>query len=124
MGRRGFTLLEILVTISLFSLIIFISMPVLSRFKNALLLKITVQKVSSDLRARQLAALVKKTTLNYQVSSAGQLPGGLKLISDKKIVFSGNGLPIPGGSGTQILGNNYGKQGKIIVSSQGRIRIE
>ncbi len=107
MNRSGFTLIEILVVISIMALLLAFAVPSLSIFNAKTRLNISASNLASDLRCLQIKALSKHTTLNY-----------------KNIAFSPSGNPSVGGSGTVVLSNKFQQQKKVVVSSSGRIRID
>ena len=132
MRRPGFSLIETLVVLGLIALFILVSFPVLNIFRQNLSLIYASRQVASDLRAYQQEAFMRQESVS--IAFAGQaysvglkkvsLPAGVKVSRSKTISFGSTGFPVPGGSGTVILGGRHSKARKIIVSSSGRIRVE
>lgn len=146
----GFTLIEIIVVISIVGILVAVSIPLLSNFSRVSQLNKESQNIASELRLAQELAQSKKTTCrisfvskslfyenakfkveNYSYFTGGyvkikerKLPKRFDFEEDRTIEFSSSGAPSPGGSGTIILKDISGRQLKIIVSSIGRIRIE
>jgi Tfp pilus assembly protein FimT len=103
--RRGFSLVELVVIVSICGLLFSLSFPTLANFRSRLSLETAARGMASDLRKCQASAMSKGET----VACAGT-----------KFKFSSSGFPPPGGSGTYRM---CGKK-KIILSSAGRVRIE
>ena len=123
MKRKAFTLIEILIVISLLALLISISIPTFSRFSAQLCLNTSARALASELRRVQNQAILQHKTLGLD-SSKLSLPSGIKSKNECFVSFAASGFPPPGGSGTLILQNRLGQTRKIIVSSAGRVRIE
>ena len=147
---RGFTLIEIVVVLSIVGILATVSIPILSHVFNISQLKREAQNIAVELRLAQELAQSKKTTCRinfiskslfykkakYSVENYSYFKGkyvDLKTIelpekydfkADKVIIFSASGSTPPGGSGTIILRDIGGRERRIIVSSIGRIRIE
>jgi prepilin-type N-terminal cleavage/methylation domain-containing protein len=121
--RKAFTLIEILITISVLALLLSISFPAFTSFSTQLSLNSSAKALASELRAVQSQAVLEHKTLSLSLGDL-KLPPGISPIKTSKISFSSSGCPPPGGSGTLILQNMLGKTRKIIVSSAGRVRIE
>ena len=123
MKQKGFTLIEVLIVLSILAISFALAYPALSRFSARLTLQAAARTLASDFRALQAAAVSKHRTLNFQPEKA-TLPGGIKVVATSLIGFSPSGFTPPGGSGTWTLKNRLGDQKKIIVSSMGRVRVE
>ena len=123
MNRKGFTLIEILIVISVLALIFSITLPTLSTFSAELSLEASTKAVASELRNLQSRAILQHKTLSLDLSKL-KLPLGVKNINACNLSFSSSGFPPPGGSGTVILQNKFGRTRKVILSSAGRVRIE
>lgn len=123
MNKRAFTLIELLIVMGILALIVGITIPTFSSFKNQFLLNAAAQKIASELRRIQILASTQHETLSLDPSKL-DLPKGIKLKSAKTITFSSSGFPPPGGAGTIVLENQSGKTKKIAVSSMGRVRVE
>lgn len=106
-GRRGFTLVELLVVIGICGLLLSISFPTLSFFRGIIYLDASAQTLASELRKAQGRALCENDTCEYE-----------------RFKFSKTGFPLPGGSGTRILTDGRGHSRKVILSSAGRVRVE
>ena len=103
MGRKGFTLVELLVVIGLCGLLLSFTLPTFTKLKENLRLNGTAQQLASDLRAAQATAL--------SVDQA-QTNGRFR--------FAASGFPPVGGSGTELIGRSR----KVILASTGRVRVE
>jgi prepilin-type N-terminal cleavage/methylation domain-containing protein len=110
MGRRGFTLIELSVVISLIGLICLFALPTLANFKDRVRLEADTTQLATDLRKTQIEAIC--------VGEARSLTA-----EAKQFIFSKSGNPPPGGSGTVVINGRYGSR-SIIVSSAGRVRVE
>ncbi len=106
MARRGFTLVELLVVISLVGFLFLFSVTTLSNFRQRLCLDASAVQLVSDLRRTQIEALAFNETRLF-------------IFNGKQFAFSRTGNPPPGGSGTVALGGR-----RVIVSSAGRVRVE
>jgi len=141
--KKGFTILELLVVISLLSLLISISSVNLAGLKRCMLLDNSANELANTLNIIKQTAIsssgrtelvcnVKKyhiETLDLFSNSMkktceASLPDGICFKEPCEISFSQSGFPIPGYSGTIIMSDRSGRTKKIIVSSFGRIRIE
>lgn len=107
MGKRGFTLVELMIVIGICGLMLSFSLPSLSRFKNSLLLDATSQAFASQLRAAQVKAMSSGATQAVE-----------------RFEFSKSGSSMPGGSGTKVFEDKFGFSRRVILSSAGRVRIE
>ena len=112
-GRRGFTLVELLIVISILMLLSAASLSALYAFRANLALNYSAEYAKAAIRRSQMHAIAKQTTVSCR-------PAGL----NKTFVFSRSGFPVVGGSGTGTLKNSTGRTKKIIVSSVGRVRVE
>jgi prepilin-type N-terminal cleavage/methylation domain-containing protein len=105
--RKGFTLIELLVVVGILGLLLSLSFPALSSFRGIISLNASAQVLASQLRKTQSQALCENENREY---------GRFK--------FSRTGFPLPGGTGTQILTDSFGRTRKVILSSAGRVRVE
>ncbi|MCU0640889.1 MAG: type II secretion system GspH family protein [Candidatus Margulisbacteria bacterium] len=103
MGRKAFTLVELLVVIGIVGLIGTVSFPSLTKFRKTVLIEAQAQVLAAAARRAQVEALAKGRTV--------ELP---------PFKFGASGYPVPGYSGTLVLSPHC----KVIVSSVGRVRIE
>ena len=122
-GHRAFTLIELLVVIGIIAILSLIALPTFSSFSAQLCLNATARALAAQLRNLQSHAVLQHETLSLDQNRL-TFPAGIKPLLLKNISFSASGFSPPGGSGTLILGNRFGRQKKIIVSSSGRVRIE
>ena len=123
MKRAGFTLVELLVVISILGLMFLISIPSFSRFSSQLALKASAKTLASDLRHLQSQAILKHQTLSFNLGNF-KFPGGIKAVKSSNISFSPSGFTAFGGTGSLLLQNRFGQQKKVVVSWSGRVRIE
>jgi len=123
MGKRGFTLVELLIAIGICGLLLALSFPALLNFKSSLYLEASARSIASEMRKTQSLAWSGKANLNWDVSQFG-LPAGVSARNVKQFRFSKTGFPLPGGTGTQVIENKFGNSRKIVLSSVGRVRIE
>ncbi len=116
--RRGFTIVELLVVLSLIAIFLSLSLPPLRNIRTKMVLAGCLQGAVSELRLTQSRAI---TTNTEQKWSIRQFPpaGSFQKEEIKEFIFSPSGFCPPGGSGTQWLAAK-----KIIVSSMGRVRLE
>jgi prepilin-type N-terminal cleavage/methylation domain-containing protein len=121
--RKGFTLVELLITIGICGLLLSFSLSALSQLRSALYLEAASRGAASELRKAQALAVCQNQNRSWEISSF-KLPGGITAFNRKTFVFSGSGFTPPGGNGTQILTDSFGHNKRIIVSSAGRVRIE
>ena len=123
MDKKGFTLVEILIVISILGVLFSATLPVFSGFSSQLALNTAAGGIASELRAVQSQAVMQHKTLGLAPDEI-KLPGGIKFLAEKELCFSPSGCPPPGGSGTLIIMNRFNKTKKIILSSSGRVRVE
>lgn len=122
MGKgRGFTLVELLVVISIVGLLLFSLLPVLNKFKERVCLKRAANLTVAALRLAQATAILRSDQAGCLV--AGEVVPGAAIMIAKTYVFSADGFAPPAGSGTSTLASKHGKR-KVIVSSMGRVRSE
>jgi prepilin-type N-terminal cleavage/methylation domain-containing protein len=103
MGRRGFTLVELLVVIGIVGIIMTVSSPSFFKLRKTVLIEGKCQVIAADLRRAEIEALTKAQT-----------------VERAPFKFAPSGFPVPGYSGTL----NLPPRRKIVLSSIGRVRIE
>lgn len=123
MRKPGFSLIELLVVISVLAIVATLSLPTFSRFSASLSLEASAKTLVSELRALQSQAMSQHQTFSLNLAKLN-LPQNIKFIKTSNISFASSGFPPPGGSGSLIMQNQFGRQKKIIVSSTGRVRLE
>lgn len=123
MSKKGFTLIEVLVVIAVVATITLVSFPAFSLFSAQLSLNAAARAVASDLRKLQSRAMLQHETLQLPGGDLA-LPPGIQAAKPCDFSFAASGAAPPGGSGTLVLKNRFGRQKKIIVSAAGRVRIE
>ena len=122
-GRRGFTLVELLLVLGICSLIISFSLSTLSNFTGKVYLEATARLIASELRSQQAKAESRGETQAWSVSSL-PMPPGISARSIKEFKYAKSGFPPPGGTGTQLIEDRHGASRQIVLSSAGRVRIE
>jgi len=148
--RSGFTLIEIVVVLSIVGILIAASVPILGNVVSVSRLNREARNIATELRLAQEIAGTQKTTCKLEFKSKSifydsakievesfsyfkakfvkvktvEIPKKFDFKYDKVIKFSSSGAPPAGGSGTIILKDSSGREKKIIVSSVGRVRIE
>jgi prepilin-type N-terminal cleavage/methylation domain-containing protein len=123
MKRKAFSLIEILVVVSILTLALSFAFPTFSRFSEQLSLNAAAKSLASEIRALQSQAILQSKTLNLDLVNI-KLPPGINFSKISRISFASSGFPPPGGSGSLVLQNKFGRTRKIIVSSAGRVRLE
>ena len=121
--RKGFSLVEIIVSLSVIAIAISFSLPFFSRFEAGFILESLAKTITSEIRLLQCLAFSQHTDTSLNLGRLS-IPPSIKISGKLDLRFSASGSPPPGGSGTILLENQYGRQKKIILSSAGRVRIE
>lgn len=122
MGKgRGFTLVELLVVISIVGLLFFSLLPVLNKFKERVYLKRAANLTVAALRLTQATAILRSAQTNRLIE--GEVLPGVSAMAAKTYAFTADGFTPLAGSGTSVLISKHGKR-KVIVSSMGRVRSE
>jgi prepilin-type N-terminal cleavage/methylation domain-containing protein len=121
--KPAFSLIELLIVISVVSLLLIFGLPSFYYFRQNLSLATSAKMLASTLRETQAQAFLIHQTCSLSCEALA-LPAEVQVVSDPGICFSSSGFPPPGGSGTIIIANQLGKEKRIIVSSVGRVRIE
>ena len=141
--KRAFTIIELLIVMSLIGTIMLILLPDIKKIKGRRELEISAREVSVSLNLirRKAWAISSQTEFlgennGYTIRtvspvsnsiltiSSGKLPKGVIFDSPATFKFGVSGFPLPGYSGTAVLRGIKDTTIKIIVSSFGRIRIE
>jgi prepilin-type N-terminal cleavage/methylation domain-containing protein len=123
MRKSGFSLIELVVVISIVGILLTVAIPITNYFAQHFALDSSARLVASDLRKEQRLSSLEHTERSYDPTKAA-LPGGITLLAAKIIKFSASGFPSFGGVGTITLQNRFGEVKKVVVSSVGRVRIE
>lgn len=124
MGRsRGFTALELLITVSLISILFTLALPSLAAFKGRLYLKCLATEITNELRRTQIKAMISGGPVVWGVNQR-LLPPEIFIVNNKIFKYASSGNCLPGGSGTLNVSNRYCQTKKIVVSSVGRVRVE
>ncbi|OGC14083.1 hypothetical protein A3J90_08740 [candidate division WOR-1 bacterium RIFOXYC2_FULL_37_10] len=129
--KKGFSLIETVIVLSIIGILFAFISYQLSSFGDQARFKAVTRMIVSDLRLCQQNAITQKEsceivfgTNNYKTDSkVKQLPPLITIQNPQTIRFASSGNPCPGYFGTIIL--TLKKQtAKIIISSFGRIRVE
>jgi prepilin-type N-terminal cleavage/methylation domain-containing protein len=123
LDKKGFTLVEIIVIISILSVLFSLTLPLSPRFSSSLYLHASARSLASELRRLQSNSVLRHKTLSFTPAKF-MLPPGIKFQRICDIGFSASGFPPPGKSGSLILQDSSGRTKKVVVSSAGRIRLE
>ena len=123
MSKNGFSLVEMVIIISILGVLFAVTLTTFTNFSARLSLVASAKSLAAELRALQSQAITRHETLTLDLAKLN-LPRNIKLTKFHNIRFSASGFPPPGGSGTLILENKFGGRKKIIVSSAGRVRLE
>lgn len=142
-GHHGFTLLEMVLVLGIFTILLVIALPGLRKPLAYYQLRSTAVQLASDIRwLRQQSIYGKAVSVNLQVAPLDGfyqirdntkvvlhriLPPGLKftrVVLDKNILhFTLTGAP--GSGGRIVLENSFGKTCTVfIMPSSGRIRVD
>ena len=128
---KGFTLIEILVALSIIAIILAFAYSLFPGYLASIRLNAAAAQVSSDLRSSQNSAKIEGITYTIEFFTDYYLINGEKetalpagVTAEPQIFkFASSGFPEPEYSGTLIL-HCRDKIKKVIVSSVGRIRVE
>lgn len=121
--RKGFSLVELLVVIGVFSLLLSFSIPGLVRFRSGIYLDLSARGAASKIRRTQAFSISRSENLTCPVLPEALAPG-IHASTIKQFKFSSSGFPLVGGSGTQILEDKDKNIRQVVLSSAGRTRIE
>ena len=141
--KNAFTLIELLITISIFSILIVMPLFGLNSILKSAALIGAANQVTSKLDMVRGNAISSSTLTELNCSSqtyrirklnistnafdeinTETLPYGIVFDKNISFRFASTGFPQPGYTGTAILKDSRGHEKKIVVSSVGRIRIE
>ena len=122
-GRRGFTLVELVIVVGICALLLSISFPTLTNFREKIYLEAIARGAASELRKTQSQAMSRSENFGWDISLFN-LPPGVLAVNIRKFIFSSSGFPLVGGTGTQLLRDHHGHGRKVILSSAGRVRVE
>lgn len=141
--QKGFTLIELILVISVISAILCFSIEQIRPLKESLAVRTSAQQLLGDLNMIKLRSIQRGTVYelncakNYYIISyldnntGGYIKERFETLSSGVFVekpvnfrFSSSGFPCPGYIGTAQIISLTGKTAKVVVSSVGRIRIE
>lgn len=116
--RRGFTIIELLVVLSICAILLALALPPIKNVRSKFILSACLQGSVSELRNTQARAITTNQEQNWSLNNYSPA-NGLNKGAIKVFSFSPSGFCPPGGSGTQLLENK-----KVVVSAMGRARFE
>ena len=141
--KKGFTLIELILVISVISAVLCFSIEQIQPLKESLAVKVFAQQLLGDLNYIKYRSVQRGTvyelncakssyTVSYFDNNTGCFvkersePLNSSIFVEKPVNFrfSNSGFPCPGYLGTAQIGSSTGKSAKVVVSSVGRIRIE
>ena len=139
--KKGFSIIEILIVIGIISLLSGLSYFGFTSIRSSLDVSYAAKQVFSDVRLTQdLAKTVHyphqiiffRGSNHYQIINLEddeiikeeQVSNTVRFDGKEMFIFSSSGNPVVGGSGTLIISNIKRKIKKVIVSSNGRVRVE
>ena len=141
--KKGFTLIELILVISVISAVICFSIEQIWPLKESLAVRAFEQQLLGDLNLIKQRSIQRATvyelncekssyTISYFDKNTGCFvkersePLNNSIFIEKPINFrfSNSGFPCPGYIGTAQIRSLSGKTAKVVVSSVGRIRIE
>lgn len=141
--KSAFTLIELIIVISIIGLLSFFSISAFLRLKESLILEGTARQIQCELISQKQKAIssgaiselycnqnyysIKNQNILQNSSDIGKktvMPSNIYFANSILFRFSSSGFPYPGYSGTAVIKNRFHKTKKIIISSLGRIRIE
>ncbi|MCX5749613.1 MAG: GspH/FimT family protein [Candidatus Saganbacteria bacterium] len=141
--KRGFTLIEMLITISVIAILMGASITGITTMTKKASLDNAVRQLESDLYLAKQKAMSNGSSCRLTCGTDRYVVEVLDIISDHyslikntalgqslafknrcTFTFSSNGFPVPGYFGTATVQSADGRDKKVVVSSVGRIRIE
>ncbi len=142
--RKGFSLIEIIIAISIIAILFGFSISTLLGLSESISLSVAAREIATQLRLSQGLAqsMHKNHIIEFSKSSSKysvlrreydgrteiyktfNLPKGINFKEDKTFEFSASGFPLPSKFGTITIESFRGGKRSIIVSSVGRVRIQ
>ena len=138
---HGFTVLELIVVMAIFSVLMAIAVPTWIILVPAYSLSSAARQVQSELHKIKMQAIAEnvvfrldfsETAGTYTIQRLGAsttqhgtkpLPAGIDIRSAIALGFTSRGTASPGGGGTVKLCNSRGVGTNVVVNSTGRVRI-
>lgn len=141
--KKGFTLIELILVISVISAVLCFSIEQVRPLKESLAVRAFAQQLAGELNFIKQRSVQRGTvyelnctkssyTISYLDNNTGSyakerfetLNSGVFVEKPVNFRFSNSGFPCPGYIGTAQIRSSTGKIAKVVVSSVGRIRIE
>lgn len=140
--RFGFTLLELIVALAIFSILAAIAIPTWSTLIPTYSLNGAARQIQSELSRIKMQAIAENVTFrlafsdtadNYTVERVAgatttqhgtkPLPEQIDVRNSITLGFTSRGTASPGGGGTIKLCNSRGAGTNVVLSSTGRVRV-
>jgi prepilin-type N-terminal cleavage/methylation domain-containing protein len=138
---HGFTLLELIVVMAIFSVLMAIGVPTWIVLLPTYSLSSAARQVQSELHRIKMQAVAENVTFrlafsnvadSYTIQRVGAsttqhgtkpLPGGIDVKRAITLGFTSLGTASPGGGGTVRLCNSQGVGTNVVLNSTGRVRV-
>lgn len=138
---RGFTLMELLVAVAIFSVVVAVAIPTWMILLPTYSLNSAARQIQSELHRIKMQAIAENVTFRLAFSDAADnytvervagtttqqgtkpLPEQIDVRNSITLGFTSRGTASPGGGGTIKLCNSRGAGTNVVLSSTGRVRI-
>lgn len=141
LSSRGFTLLELLVALAIFSAVVGIAIPSWIVLLPTFSLNSAARQIQSELNKIKMQAIAENVTFRLAFSDRSNLyiierlgtsttqqgikplPSGIDIRKAIRLGFTSRGTATPGTGGTVKLCNSNGAGTNVVLSSTGRVRV-